>query len=157
MSDLQKIEFRPTKHQRKAKARFWQAVADNPLIDPASLPTPEICRLAGSPVIARWAEDPEFTKWFTSKDEIKVLLRMGAEAAIERLIKIVQEDRVGPKEAVTSSAQVQASKLLMDFAGLAPATQKEVKITAQQLPEDEHELRKYIEAGYDKLKIAGKE
>lgn len=148
--------FNPTKHMRVAKARFWKAVEDNPLIDPTCLSVAEISRLAGSPTLPRWVRDNEgFKQWFTSKDEIKVMLKMGAEAAVDRLVKIVQEDRVGPKEAVSAGTQVQAAKLLLEFAGMAPAKQSEVRITKEQLPDDENELRQYIEAGVSKLKIAG--
>lgn len=158
MSDIVDLNFRPTRPQLKAKHKFWKAIEDNPLIgEVASLPNSEIARLAGTPSVIKWAkEDEQFKQWFADKDSLKVMIRVGAEAAVDRLVKIVSDDRVGPKEAVTASAQVQAAKLLLDFAGLAPAQQKEVKITSGQLPDNEKELRDYIEAGVKKLQLAEK-
>lgn len=149
--------FVPSKPQRKAKARFWSEIQNNPLIDPTCLSLAEIGRLAGTTTVAKWAaEEPGFRAWFTSKDEIKVMLKMGAEAAVERLVAIVQETDVGPKGTVSAGTQVQAAKLLLEFGGFAPAQQKEIKVTSNQLPEDEGELRKYIADNVEKLKLAGK-
>lgn len=151
------MAFSPTRPQMRAKARFWQAAQDNPLVDVTCLSLAEIERMSDCRSIAAWSKEHEdFYRWFTSPDEMKVLIREGVEAGVARLVKIVQEDRVGPREPVTTSNQLAAIKLLMEVSGML-ANKSEVTVkTQQQLPEDEHDLKKYIAAGVEKLKLAEK-
>lgn len=139
--------------QKRTKIQFWRKVSDNPLVEPKNLSNAEIAEIAQEPQLKLWLANEEFRAWFMDDKALEDLLQLGAESAVERLISIVNETNVGPREAVSSSSQVAAAKILLDFAGLAPAKKTETTIKADQLPNDEAELRKYIEANAKKLKV----
>ena len=82
--------FKPTKAMRAAKAKFWTAVNDNPLIDVSALPMTAVANYAGTQSVIRWGqEDEDFRIWFTNKDSVKELVAGGAELAVEKLVSII--------------------------------------------------------------------
>ena len=141
-----------TGKQRQLKAKFWNRVGNNPLIDPQSMSDADIADLVGSAEVKLWLANQEFRSWWFDDKLLQDLITIGAEEAIVRLIQIVQETEVGPREAISASAQVAAAKILLDFAGIAPAKKTEHTIKAEQLPNDEKALREYIETNARKLK-----
>ena len=139
--------------QKRAKIQFWRKVEDNPLIDASNLSNANIAEIVGDINVKLWLADPEFKAWFLDDKSLDDLLQLGAESAVERLISIVNETNVGPREAVSSSSQVAAAKILLDFAGMSPVKKTETTLKADQLPDDEKKLREYIETNAKKLKV----
>jgi hypothetical protein len=139
-----------TKKQKELKARFHRLIKDNPLVDTASISNEDIRRLVGDSGM-EWLSDPDIRAWFVDSKLLDDLLVMGAEEAVARLIEIVSTRDVGPREAVTSTAQVSAAKLLMEFAGMKPATKVEKTVTSGDLSDDPEELREYIKKNINKL------
>jgi hypothetical protein len=139
----------------KVKAQFWTAVDKNPFIaDVTALPASEVCRLAGTTTINKWAEVEGFKEWFLDKDGIKSRISYGAELAIDKLIEILNHNPTGERgEPVTTANQLTAAKELLSYSGHRPADKTEHKVTQGQLPEDEAGLRKYIAAQAKKLKV----
>jgi hypothetical protein len=148
--------FQPTKSQLMAKSRFWRAVQENPMLGSVDdLPMSEVCRLAGTKQIVKWAQDnDEFRDWFKDPDNIKDRIQVGAEKAIDRLIDIISAAPESGRDAlVTTSNQIAAAKMLLDFSGHKPADKQAIKVSADQLPDDEAALRKYIAKNAEKLKV----
>lgn len=146
------VQFTPTPTQREVKARFWARAAENPLIDPASLPAARIGSIAGTSSVARWFAEPGCEAWFRNRDAARHQIEAGVEVAVSRLIEILQERQVGPKEAVTSATQVSAAKLLLEYAGYAPPSRREVTFQDKTIQGmDEAQLRAYIAANLPAL------
>ena len=150
------MNFTPTKTQLLAKAKFWRAVDGNPLLGSVDdIPIPEVCRLAGTKSIILWAKEQEgFREWFKDSENIKDRISVGAEQAIDKLVHIINATaESGPGAVVTTGNQLTAAKLLLDFSGHKPADKQAIKVTADQLPDDERALRKYIAKNAEKLKV----
>lgn len=140
------------KKKSEAKSIFWRKVTDNPLIDPDHVSAKEAADIVGNPLVETWLEEDEYRTWFFDDKALDNLLEMGAEAAVARLIQIVNEHNVGPREAVSASSQVAAAKALMEYY-LSKPSPKEAKVDPNDLPNDEKGLREYIERNAKKLKV----
>lgn len=154
MSEL--VTFNPTKAMMRAKAKFWAAVDSNPMIsDVDGLPMSEVARLAGTKSVATWASgSEEFKAWFRDRADIKARISFGAELAIDKLIEILGTPADAGRDAiVTTKDQLAAAKELLAYSGHRPADKSEHKVTADQLPNDEKELREYIQKQASKLKL----
>jgi hypothetical protein len=141
-----------SKSKREAKIKFWRKVQDNPLIDPSNVTPAEAAEIAGEPQLKIWLKDDSYRVWFFDDKALDNLLEMGAEAAVSRLIQIVNESNVGPREAVSASSQVAAAKALMEYY-LSKPSPKDAKVNAEDLPDDEKALREYIERNAKKLRV----
>lgn len=142
----------PTSAQRHAKAKFHNRIKNNPLMAADAMTDAEIADIVGDASVKMWLRDQAFRSWFLDDKVLDDLLTLGAEEAVRKLIEIVTEVNVGPQQAVSSSSQVAAAKLLMEFAGLKPANKTEHSIKAEELPNDEKALREYIARNAKKLK-----
>ncbi len=146
------MQFSPTPLQREVKARFWARANENPLIDPTILTAARIAGIAACQSVVRWFDEPGFEAWFRNKDAARHQIEAGVEIAVSRLVEILQERQVGPKEAVTSATQVSAAKLLLEYAGYAPASRREVVFQDKTIQGmDEGQLRAYIAANMPAL------
>lgn len=144
--------FEPTPSQREVKARFWARASENPLIDPASLPVARVAEIAQSAAVRTWMADPTFAAWFLNKDSARHQIEAGVEIAVQRLVEILRSTDVGPKGSVTAAAQVNAAKLLLEYAGYAPPSRREVVFHDKQIQGmDEPALRAYIDANVRQL------
>lgn len=144
--------FQPSQLQREIKARFWARAKDNPLVDPASLSHQQAALIAQHTSLPQWLSSPEFAAWFFNKDSARHRLEAGVEVAIERLVEIVRSRDVGPKGEVTAASQVNAAKLLLEFAGYAPPSRKEVIFKDKDILEmDEQKLRAFIDTSVRQL------
>lgn len=142
---------KPNSEQKHAKAKFHNRLKDNPMMSADAMTDSEIADIVGNASVKLWLKDSAFRAWFLDDKTLDDLLTLGAEEAVKKLIQIVTEVNVGPREAVSSSSQVAAAKLLMEFAGMKPAAKTEHTVKADELPNDEKELRKYIERNSKKL------
>lgn len=142
-----------TAKMKTLKALFWSKAKDNPTIDPASVSDADIRDIVGESSLD-WLSDPELRAWFLDDRTLDRKLTVGAEEAVDLLIRIVRAKDVGPREAVSSSSQVAAAKLLLDFARLKPSEEKEGKLNPEDLPNDPKKLREYIEKNAKKLTLA---
>lgn len=138
--------------KREAKVAFWKKVKDNPLVDSSNLSDQEAADLIRQPELTIWLRDDEYRSWFYDEDTLDKLLAIGAEASLSRLIAIVNETNVGPRETVSSSSQVAAAKALLEYFLSKPSPQ-EAKVSAEDLPNDEKALREYIERNAKKLRV----
>lgn len=143
--------MKPNNEQKLAKAKFHNRIKDNPLANADCMTDTEIADMVGNASVKLWLKNDEFKAWFLDDKVLDDMLSLGAEEAIKKLIQIVTEVNVGPREAVSSSSQVAAAKLLLEFAGMKPAAKTEHTVKADELPNDEKELRKYIERNSKKL------
>jgi hypothetical protein len=138
--------------QKLAKAKLHNRAEGNPMMNIEVMSDVEISRVVGDAEVQVWLRDGSFRAWFLDDKTLNDVLTVGAEEAVKKLIEIVTETNVGPREAVSSSSQVAAAKLLMEFAGMKPAAKTETTVTSGDLPNDEKKLREYIEANSKKLK-----
>lgn len=144
--------MRPTKPQAMAKSRFWSSVQGNPLLSPESLPAAKVAQLAGNQQVREWFIDLEFRDWFLNKDATRQLLESAVEPTIKRLLSIIECTEVGPKGEVTAASQVNAAKLILEFAGYAPPKQRIVEYRDKEIASmDEAELVSYIQKNSTKL------
>lgn len=145
-----------TAHQREMKARFWSRVEINPLLEPSRMSNAAVAQVTGSPMINTWFKDLAFRDWFFSKDTARHKIEAGVEVAVNRLIEILESRDVGPRGAVTAAAQVNAAKLLLEFAGYAPASRKEVIFHDKDvLDMDEAELKAFVAKQVKQQKLVG--
>lgn len=156
-TDTEVMERGPTATQREVKARFWARVAENPLIDPATLSVERIVEISGCRALARWFIDPSVEAWFRNKDSARHRIEAGVEVAVRRLVEILEDTDIGPKGRVTAAAQVNAAKLLLEYAGYAPPSRREVVFHDKEIHNmDEKKLRAYIDSNVRHLAPAEK-
>jgi hypothetical protein len=135
--------FTPTKFQRLAKAKFWRAVQDNPLIDPSALPDTEIERMVETDRIHDWKKDPGFLLWFTNDRTVEIAIEAGTEKAVQRLVEIIE----APAEArgdVTTTHQLAAIKTLLEYSSAKAPVEEDKPMSAEDLPDDEKRLLELI-------------
>lgn len=136
-------EFTPTKTQRLAKARFWQKLESNPLVDVRCLTDHDIGVMAETTQLPKWKADPDFLMWFTDDTTVDAEIEAGVEVAVKRLLEIIETRDVGPREAVTTTHQLAAAKMLLEYSSLAKPA--ETESTPTQLPDDVRKLKEVIE------------
>jgi hypothetical protein len=128
-----------------AKAQFWERIKKNPLIDMNNLTTSKIAQLCGNLDIAkRVCDNDKYHAWFMDTDSAKNLASSGVEAAVEKLLEIVNTPmtEVGPGRRVTYKDQIAAAKEIMDRSGFGAAKKPEVVYqdkTVQEMSKDELE------------------
>ncbi len=139
--------------QRAAKAKFWATVADSPLVtEPADLTSTEIARLCGTVQYKMWAVNTDgFKDWFLNKNTTQQALAAGAEPAVKRLTIIVEAPT---SREIPAAAQVNAAKVLLEYAGFAPAKVKEITYKDKQIAKmDENQLEAFIEKTNNSLGV----
>ena len=141
--------FEPNKTQRLAKARFWAALASNPMLDPTCLTDVDIGHMAATTSIDQWKTIDGFTAWFTDDKAVDVLIEAGVEASIQKLLSIIgtHADDVGPRETVSTTHQLAAIKELLAYSTLKPAADEKKVLDPADLPDDLVKLQKLIEDG----------
>ena len=107
-----------------AKSKFWQRATNNPLIQDLDNPRIfDVKRISGTDKVEAWFKDPEFKEWFLDQDSNKALIDAGCEAAIHKLMYIIDLEgplEVGPKMETTSAAQVKACENMLRLGGFEP-------------------------------------
>ena len=136
--------FKPTLPQSKFKASLYARFKDK--LDWSVLDGIKLQTLTGSRSVAKWWDDDEqFRDWVQEKDTVDLMLKSSAEISIDRLRDIVLEDSVGPTGRVTAASQVAAARLLLEFAGYAPASHKVIEYRDKEIEKmSEVELRDYV-------------
>jgi hypothetical protein len=136
------LPWKPTKPQRKFKARAYRMF---PKDNFARLTPKEIKTMTKSQTVEAWLELPEFREWFFDKDTTRLMLEVGSELAVQRLIDIVECTDVGPGGEVTSAAQVNAAKIILEMADYAPVKKRqEIKLDKQLEGKSTDELKEYV-------------
>jgi len=144
--------WRPSAPQRKIKAKLHKLLANNPMIKIENLTPERIANLTGSRTVRAWMQDPNFRDWLANRDSNRELLESGAEAAISRLIEIIEAPEVGPSKEVRASDQISAAKTILEYSGYQPAKHKIVEYKDKDVAEmNEDELREYIQTEAPKL------
>lgn len=127
-------------------------------MDGTTLPVARAAQLAQSSSLVTWMTDPGFAAWFYNKDSARHQIEAGVEIAVQRLVDILRSTDVGPKGSVTAAAQVNAAKLLLEYAGYAPPSRREVTFQDKTVASmDESQLRAYIAANTKHLAASGQE
>lgn len=135
--------FQPTQPQLKFKSKLYQQY---PQIDVDKLSPGQLVSLTKNRSLMGWLADPDFREWLANKDYTRQLLIAGAEVAVKRLWQILECDNVGPRGEVTAAAQVNAAKLMLEYAGYNPPTRKEVIYKDKDIAQmDEQQLRDFIQ------------
>lgn len=144
-------DFKPTKAMRSAKARFWAVVGSNPLKDVASMTTGEMASASKASRLGVWKQNEGFLNWFLNRESTKDLLHAATEEAVLRLWNIVESE---PSKEISATAQVNAAKTLLEYAGYAPPKTKVVKYSDEAINQmSEDELKKFVKDGVADLKV----
>ena len=134
--------FNPSLPQAKYKAKLH---AEHKQLDWATLDGKGLQTLTGNRSVQGWWADEEFRDWLKEQNTDKLLIAATTVDAIERLRAIILEDDVGPGGKVTAASQVAAARIIMEFAGLAPATHKVVEYKDKDIEKmNEIELKEFI-------------
>jgi hypothetical protein len=132
-----------TQAQREAKATFWTRCRNNPLLTPDRISDADIRRLSpGGPTLPLGSK--EFREWYLDKDAFEILLEVGKELAIKKLLDIVAipDEQVGGRGEVTHAAQINAAKVLLDKSGVG---QEKIVVSDSEIASmTEEELTKFI-------------
>ena len=141
-----------TDKHRKCKSRFWQEANENPLVQPTKIPAQRAAQMAGNQQLVEWLRNPEFRDWFYNKNSAKQALEAATEIAISRLVEILECKEVGPKGEVTAASQVNAAKLILEYAGYAPPKQRVIEYRDKGVSEmNEEQLEEFIQESTPKL------
>ncbi len=112
----------PSDDERTLKARFWLKFRENPIIDSDDVTAALVAQLTGDESIHEYVKVKGFWAWFNVKDQVKENLEIAAERASELALAMLD-----PMYKCNDNARVQLVKYVLEFAGRAPATRKEVK------------------------------
>lgn len=124
---------------RKAKARFWQNVAGNPLVSPEKLTQQQVATFAGTQAVTEWLTDGEFHDWFFNREYNRQLLEAASEDTVSTFWDIV----LNPD--AKASDKIAAGKVILTMAGYTPEQKVKVKTSTAGVDEmTEEELRKFI-------------
>ena len=142
--------WKPSQPQRKFKARAYR---ENPKAKFQDMTPTQVQTLTGNRSCQGWFDEEEFRDWFLNQDYTRQLLEAGSEVAVQRLLEILDETEVGPREAVTSGTQVAAAKLILEMANYAPAKRKEVVFKDKDIDGmDKDQLQDYVNDNIHLLK-----
>jgi hypothetical protein len=113
------VIFRPTlETQRMAKARFWAMVAENPMLDPASMGIDQIRGMLQSEAVGKWWNLPGFQAWFLNRDFLRYKLESLFEEGLDALQEVLQN-----RDPKAQSARVNAIKMVGELAAKFPSRQ----------------------------------
>ena len=73
-----------------AKAKFWQRIASNQGLIAEDMDDAEVARVAGCLDLQISMKNADFRAWFLDENYNEALIEAGVEAAIRRLIDIVE-------------------------------------------------------------------
>lgn len=130
---------------RKAKARFWQNCAGNPLVSADKLSLQQVAYFAGNQQVSEWLTDPEFHDWFFNKDYSKQLLEAAAEDTVTAFWDIINNPDA------KASDKVAAGKVILTMAGYTPEQKKVITTKSSVDDMSEEELRKFIAENTNKF------
>lgn len=141
-----------------AKAKFWQRIAKNQALVPDDMDDATIARVSGCLDVQISLKNSEFREWFLDESANEALLEAGVEAAIRRLIDIVEmsgSDLIGKDAEAKTSDQVRAAEMLLRYAGYGPVKEQPGAIGKDLDKMSAAELDSYIASKSKKLKAAG--
>lgn len=144
------ITFLPSPEQRKAKAAFWAAYTDNPVLDLETISSEEARRYAADTRVYKWWPIPGFRDWFLNKDEFRQRLEYLANIALDAAEEILLNPTAHP------SARTNMAKLVIEAAGRMPNKfAKEPKFADEIISRmTRRELEEYIRRGQKLLGTA---
>jgi hypothetical protein len=138
-------DWKPTKAQRLAKARFWTKCKDNPLLDPANIPDEDIERMAEAPKFEEWKRNPEFVAWFVNDRTVEIAIEASTEKVVDKLMEIINAQAEARGD-VTTTHQLAAAKILLEYSATkAPAEEEAKEFDPKKLPDSERELLEHIQ------------
>jgi hypothetical protein len=115
----EELVYRATPAERRLKARFWAALADNPLVDPKSVTLEQARSLTSSERLAKLWPLPGFRDWFLNSDEHRARLEYLFDLALDAAEQVLTNE--DPK---AQSARVNMVKVIGDLAGKFPRNSK---------------------------------
>ena len=139
--------FRPSQAQAKAKARLFNKLDSNSMLNPPdTMSKAELERHAGVRDISKWLEKDGFQEWFFNKDHNRELLESAVEIAIRECINILEAPSDGEKGSPKPGDKLNAMKTVLEYAGYTPVKKTEVEYKDQQVASmNEEELDKFID------------
>ena len=128
-----------------APGRAKSSQPSNPLLTKDEMTPKDIAEFMGMSDLQVSLANVDVRKWFIEGNTDKDMVRAVVESALDRLRKIIEEDKTGPKEAVTAAAQVNACKIVLEMADFAPPKQKVIEYADKEVGEmTEEALLKFI-------------
>jgi hypothetical protein len=143
MSDASKalVPFTPTTRQKVAKARFWRHIQETAVLNPMAMTNAQLATLSGCPSSFQtwWYSSHEFQSWWFDQDVAKQKVLAYAEDAVDKLHEIIHDPEADRK------SQVNAAKVILENAGIAPPKQKQIEYKDKQIQSmDAGQLRSYV-------------
>jgi hypothetical protein len=119
--------FRPSDEQNMIKARLRDALeTHSAVLDGSNLTLEQLCNLTGCGKIKTWAKaKPEIVAWLLDVDYTKHKVQAAAEAAIDKLIQILNSDTEA--KTLTAKDQIKASETLLQLADRFPTKHKVIE------------------------------
>ena len=134
------------KKLKEAKQAFLRRITGNPLLTKDEMTPKDIAEFMGMSDLQTMLANVDVRKWFIEGNTDKDMVRAVVESALDRLRKIIEEDKTGPKEAVTAAAQVNACKIVLEMADFAPPKQKVIEYADKEVGDmDKEALTRYID------------
>lgn len=106
------LVFIPSPAQRKAKAKFWMAVKDNPSVDPNNISASQAESIINNQSVRKWWAQPGFKEWFKGKEEFRERLEYLCQVGLDTAEEILLID--DPKAV---NAKVSLIKVLLEAGG----------------------------------------
>jgi hypothetical protein len=132
-------QFLPTSEQLNAKAKFWIAFRQNPVVDERDVTPAMVEDLLGRP-IQSWLAEPKFWEWWSERDTAGRQIQVAAEKAAELAVYYLD-----PSVPLNDNARIQLIKYVLEFSGRTPPSRREIRWADKEVAElSERELDELI-------------
>lgn len=135
------IQFDPGPKQREAKAQFWEAVRNSPVLQAEDMSESQIISITGKASWMReWLRHSEFRAWFFNQHHTKLKIMAAAEVAVDTLVEILGDD--SPK---SLGHRVRAAQTILHLAGMEPPKVKKVEFADKEVNDmNEEQLEQFL-------------
>ncbi len=96
----------PDSAQRKAKAKFWQRIADNPMIDTSNLTSEIVAKYCGDKRIHSWWCVGGFQDWFSNQQEYMEKLRYAQLLSIDIITEVMESSHASDTSKLVAAKMV---------------------------------------------------
>ena len=128
------VNFKPTRAQQLAKARFYKYLEYNPMIKLESLSVSAMEKACKSRSLDKWMGQEGFKEWWYDDNAVPAKIAACAELALERLYEILTSDIESGKEAkVTARDLLNAIDKVLELNSLYPNKQKEIRFLDKEI------------------------
>jgi hypothetical protein len=139
------LDFEPSAAMKKAYARFWVEMRENPIASADDVTCAMAVQLTGENRINQWWRLPGFKEWFCNKNEWRHRAENLMSKWLDACEFVLSDPDVYTKQL---NAVMQMGKVLVDVTGRAAPSRKEVKLLDTDLNKmSKEQLQDFVKKG----------